>query len=158
MLPFGRPLGRFGVGGPTGSCGERGDTWKPLLQSCPPLSGWFPPAAVCAAVPCPGAEVQEETGRRLFGETALWSHCYSCLGLSTCVEERGHQSLEEGLEGWERADMKQGEGTPSRKRVKGALLLGYSWEEELIEWLMLRALWHEADRNPDRDLANAGET
>lgn len=76
------------------------------MQSCPPLNGWFPPAAVSAAVPCLCAEVQEETGRRSFGEMALWSHCYSCLCLSTCVEGRGHQSLEEGLEGWKRADTK----------------------------------------------------
>lgn len=53
-------------------------------------------------------------------------------------------------------DGKQGEGTPSRERVKGALLLGYSSEEELMEWLMHGALWHEADRDPDGDLAKAG--
>lgn len=32
LLPFGRPLGRFGVGGPTGSCKERPNMdSRPLL-------------------------------------------------------------------------------------------------------------------------------
>lgn len=61
-----------------------------------------PPAAACAAVPCLCAEVPEETGQCWFGETALWSHCYSCLCLSTCAEEPGHQSLGEGAWGLEK--------------------------------------------------------
>lgn len=54
------------------------------------------PAAVSVADPCPCAEAQEEvTGQCLAGETALWSHCYSCLCMSTCFKECGHQRLEE---------------------------------------------------------------
>lgn len=68
----------------------------PTLTEGWPVNDRSPPAAACAAVPCLCAEVPEETGQCWFGETALWSHCYSCLCLSTCAEEPGHQSLGEG--------------------------------------------------------------
>lgn len=127
LLPFGRPLGRFGVGGPTGSCRERStmetitNQWKTFIcmfstsrrQRHIVVKPFFlirylnwcalrvfqihllksdtPPAAVSLADPCPCAEAQEVTGRCSAGETALWSHCDSCLCLSTCVKVFGHQ-------------------------------------------------------------------
>lgn len=57
------------------------------------------PVAVCVAGPVPSAEAQEVTGQCSAQETALWSHCYSCLRLSTCFKECGHQSLEEPPQG-----------------------------------------------------------
>lgn len=53
------------------------------------------PAAVSLVDLCPYAEAQEVTGQCLAEEMALWSHCYSCLRLSTCFKLCGHQSLEQ---------------------------------------------------------------
>lgn len=100
LLPFGRPLGRFGVGGPTGSCRVNITHETNQKQSSAPrrhgrtIRMHLPPA-VSEADLCPCAEAQEPTGRSSALETALWSHCYSCLGLSTCVRELGIKSKKE---------------------------------------------------------------
>lgn len=94
------------------------------------------PAAVSSADPSPCAEVQEVTGQCSAGETALWSRCYSCLRLSTCFQECGHQSLEERPRGltvektWE-----SGAVGVSKGRVEEKRLFRRGWRDQLNQFL-----------------------
>lgn len=50
LLPFGRPLGRFGVGGPTGSCGER-SSMEPITNQRK-KNAFFPDYLMMMSVKC----------------------------------------------------------------------------------------------------------
>lgn len=70
--------------------------------------------------PCLCAEAPRATEQCSTQEMALWSHCYSCLRLSTCFKECGHQSLEwrpQGLKGEESRVSRAAAITAKRKRA-----------------------------------------
>lgn len=101
LLPLGRPLGRFGVGGPTGSCGieiRYGNQWK---QSSSPRRYettirmhhllLFPRPA-----PAPARRLRSwlggaRLGRRLFGPTV--THAWVCPPASESVGIKSKEEL-----------------------------------------------------------------